>query len=129
MVYSRNGADSSAERREDSEQLADDQLYQALASRTRRRLLFFLLDEKESTVETVATVLAGWNADETGSMSTAADRDKILLELSHNHLPRLEEAGLLSYDRQGGDLRIERLDPLLAALVSKSVDSERMPES
>ncbi|WP_336025420.1 DUF7344 domain-containing protein [Halobellus salinisoli] len=128
MVYSRNGADPSARPTDSLAQLSDDRLYQALASETRRRLLFFLLDEKESTVETVATVLAGWDADETGSMSTASDRERILIELSHNHLPRLEAAGLVSHDRGEGEIRVESIDPLLAALISKSVDSEQSPE-
>jgi len=128
MVYSRNGADSSVRHTTSTAQLSDDTLYEALASENRRRTVFFLLDEKETTVETLATVLAGWAADETGSMSSPADRDQIRIELVHNHLPRLEAAGLVSYDAQEGDIRITSLDPLLAALISKSVDSEPAAE-
>jgi len=128
MVYSRNGADSSVRHTTSTAQLSDDTLYEALASEDRRRTVFFLLDEKETTVETLATVLAGWAADETGSMSSPADRDQIRIELVHNHLPRLEAAGLVSYDAQEGDIRITSLDPLLAALISKSVDSEPAAE-
>jgi len=128
MVYSRNGADSSVRHTTSTAQLSDDTLYEALASENRRRTVFFLLDEKETTVETLATVLAGWAADETGSMSSPADRDRIRIELVHNHLPRLEAAGLVSYDAQEGDIRITSLDPLLAALISKSVDSEPAAE-
>ncbi|WP_144902827.1 DUF7344 domain-containing protein [Halobellus captivus] len=128
MVYSRNGSEPSA-RGEDTIQLSDDRLYHALASETRRRIVYFLLEEEQATIETLATVLAGWDADETGTMATETNRDRILIELSHSHLPRLDEAEVVTYDRQSGDVHIEPLDPLLSALVSKSVSEGQSAES
>lgn len=41
---------------------------------------------------------------------TSADRDRrtVATELRHVHLPKLEEAGLLEYDRDGGVVRADR---------------------
>ena len=114
---------------EGTPRLSDDQFYLALASTQRRRLLYVLLDEKESTVGELATVLAGWEATETGTMGKVDDRDRLVIELKHVHLPRLVDAGVVTHDPQRDTVRIESLDPLIEDLLSRSVESDRPPRS
>lgn len=109
--------------------LCDDRLYRALASTRRRRLLYVLLVEEECRVEKLATVLAGWDATETGTMTTADARQEILVELVHAHLPRLAEDGLVAHDRENDTVRIEPLDESVVDLISQSVESEQPAES
>ena len=110
---------------ETTPQLSDDRLYRALASTRRRRLLHVLLEREESTVEELATVLTGWEASETGTMGTVRDYDRIGIELKHVHLPLLVDIGLIRHDRESDTVGIERLDPLLVELLSRSVDAGR----
>lgn len=105
--------------------LSDDKFYRGLASGERRRLLYFLLDRGESTVEEVATVLAGWEVAETGGMGTKDDRDRFVIALEHVHLPLLADAGLVTYDRQTGTVAIDSVDPFVADLIRHSVESGR----
>lgn len=103
--------------------LADDQFYRALASTHRRRLLYYLLETTESTVEELASVLGGWEVTTGGTMQTPADRSELRLELMHVHLPRLADAGLIAYDPDEGTVELEPLHPRVADLVRGSIES------
>ncbi|WP_114578386.1 ArsR family transcriptional regulator [Saliphagus sp. LR7] len=109
--------------------LAEDQFYVALAALERRRLLYYLLAEQESSVEELATVLSGWNTTTTGTMHTAADWSEHRINLVHNHLPRLAEAGLIDYDPQGGAVQLVSLHPHIADIVRQSIEAEQQTES
>ena len=106
-----------------SPEISTDQLYRALASEQRRRLLSYLLDGEERTVEEIATVLTGWQAAESGSMQTAADREQVHIELFHSHLPLLDEIGVIRYDEDRGAVEIESLDPAVESLLAEGIDS------
>lgn len=47
----------------------------------------------------------------------ASDPDTIQLELEHKHLPKLEEAGYIEWDRETGDIstgpKFDEIEPLL----------------
>ena len=109
-------------------QLAEDQFYRALASHHRRRVLSYLLEENNSNVEELATVLSGWKATTIGTMQTPADRSEHRIELYHNHLPRLADAGLIDYDPQTGSVQLDSLHPQVANIIRQSVRAEQPDE-
>lgn len=109
--------------------LAEDQFYWALAAPQRRRLLYYLLGEQESTVEELATVLSGWEATITGTMHTSANWSELRLALVHNHLPRLAEAGLIDYDPHDGSVHLVSLHPRVTDIIRQSVETEQRTES
>lgn len=106
--------------------LATDQFYSALSASHRRRLLYYLSNAEESTVEELASVLSGWEVTRTGTMHTAADRSAIHIQLHHNHLPRLADAGLVDYDADAGTVRLAPLDPRVTEIIRQSVEAERL---
>jgi DNA-binding transcriptional ArsR family regulator len=108
-----------------SELLSSDRFYRCLAAAERRRLLAFLLVHRESTVEELATVLAGWHATESGTMATRDDHERVVSRLHHRHLPLLVDAGLVTRGREDGTVAIEALDPAVAELVELSIETER----
>lgn len=105
--------------------LSDDDLYRALGSTRRRRVLYILLVEEESTVGKLATILAGWETTEAGGMASLADREQIHLALEHVHLPLLEGSGLIVHDRENDTVRLEPLDDAVIDLICQSVETER----
>lgn len=109
---------------DDVPRLSDDNLYRALASTRRRRLLYLLLEEGRSTIDTVTTVLTGWNATDSETMATPEDREQILVTLEHVHLPLLDETGMITYDSDDRVIDIEPLDPVVDDLIRRSVDAE-----
>lgn len=109
--------------------LAEDRFYRALASSHRRRLLYFLLENEASTIDELASVLSGWEITPTGTMQTPKDRAKIRLQLSHNHLPRLAETGLIAYDPDSGTVQLESLHPRVTDIIRQSVEAEQLASS
>lgn len=109
-----------------SPRLAEDQFYQALASTHRRRLLYCLVENGESTVGNLASVLSGWEVTTTGTMYTQSDRSAIVLQLVHNHLPQLDDADLVSYDADAKTVQLEPLHPQVREIIRQSVEAEQL---
>jgi DNA-binding transcriptional ArsR family regulator len=105
-------------------QLSEDRLYRALAARRRRRVLYVLLVQEESTVGELATLLAGWGATESGTMATPDDRERIVDDLESVHLPVLADAGMVDYDREREAVRLAPLAPSVTELICQSVETE-----
>lgn len=110
---------------EASPRLAEDRFYRVLTSTHRRRLLYYVLENEECTVEELASVLSGWEATKTGTMYTSVDRSAVLLQLRHNHLPRLADAGLIDYDSNVGTVKREPLHPRVTDVIRWSIEAER----
>jgi len=103
---------------------ADDEFYRALSSRRRRRILAFLLNERECSRDELATVLAEWESTDMGSMSTRNDYDRIQLDLHHIQLPTLAENDLVAYDPERGTVTIEPLETETRALIRRCIEAE-----
>lgn len=107
-----------------SDLLAEDGFYRALASRQRRRVLGYLLEERECTVDELATVLVGW---ETGAGDPARKEayKRVRIGLRHAHLPLLDSVGLVEHDDEAGVVRVAPLDAEVADLIGRSIEAER----
>lgn len=114
---------SEAEPNEPSRRLADDQFYRALAARPRRHVLAHLLAREECSVQELVDVLCGWETTN-GQVVDAARAEQLHIELIHRHLPLLEEASLLSYDRHANEVAVASVSPQVERLVRESVEAE-----
>lgn len=87
----------------------DDQTFAALADARRREILLALAahEADAATLDALAAVSAG-------------DAESLRLSLYHTHLPKLEAAGLVEWDRDGFDVArgptFEDVVPILAVL-------------
>jgi hypothetical protein len=107
--------------------LSQDVFYRALATAQRRRALYVLLVQEAATVDELATVLAGWEATDTGTMRSPADHRRIGVDLRHRDLPMLAEAGLVDYDAEAEVVTVEPLEEAVVALVCRSVEADPGP--
>lgn len=86
-----------------------DTVFGLLANRRRRYVLYYLADEDEETVvrvEEVAAQIASWEREWNATASEdAAARRTVRIDLHHNHLPRLDDAGLIEYDARTETIR------------------------
>jgi DNA-binding transcriptional ArsR family regulator len=82
-----------------------DEVFRALAAGTRRAVIQHLLAQsgKERVTNLPASITQadsiGALDDETVEADGGTDRDRAHLHLKHVHLPRLEAAGLIDWDR------------------------------
>ena len=69
-------------------------------SHSRRRFVLGYLDEAGTEVSTdsLAERLVAWERTDGQSDATAAAVDEVKLSLHHTHLPKLESAGVVTYD-------------------------------
>lgn len=95
-----------------------ERLIEALNHRRRRELLYLLQDrgamEMESAVRSVA-------ASELDAPPRGISDDVLLdvnIALHHNHLPRLEQLGIVEFDRRSEMLRLHITNDDQAALLS-----------
>lgn len=109
--------------------LADDNFYRALASKYRRRVLYYLIETESTTVGELATALSGWEATTTGTMQSHADRNKIYLALVHNHLPQLANAGLIDDESHTDSIQLQSLHPQVIDLIRQSVKAGQLSDA
>ena len=87
---------------EPSSTLSESRLY-ALLAHQRRRLILQILQDFPAPLS--AAELTDILADCEYTDPTDGDRQRVLLSLYHNHLPRLNDAAVLEYDRDSGRIR------------------------
>lgn len=97
-----------------------DEAHGLLQSERRRRVVEHLLAfvGEPVPVDALATAVARAEHDRPADGLDADVREHVALTLDHSHLPQLEAAGVVVYDRQLGSVtatpRIEALEPYLA---------------
>ena len=105
-----------------------DALFRALANRTRRRVLGYLLEREDATFEELIDILTGWVASE-GVVVGPDERRQLEIRLYHHHLPLLADSGLVAYDREEMEIRLETVPENVADLIRFSTRIEQPPES
>ncbi len=94
------------------EEPSTDTVFEILSDRSRRRLLIALLerDFRDGGGETVSI----------GEIVGDGNSDRLEINLVHNHLPKLEYAGLIEWDREANEMRrgprFEDVGPMLRTI-------------
>lgn len=90
---------------------------EALARPRRRYVLYYLYEHDGGTVLELSKYVLSLEEHRPMSEVSEEECESIQTELHHNHLPRLAEDGLISYDQRTGDVRLESLPmPFLVLL-------------
>lgn len=76
-----------------------DDLFKALASSERRRLLAALPEQSAMTLDELTDILVGWQTTADGPAGPD-EWAKVKIELVHAHLPLLADVGLVTYDEE-----------------------------
>lgn len=101
-----------------------DELYDVLSDSTRRFALRYLRSvEGTVPLEELTTELVARQVDRPVSDRTLADRDAVEVALHHQHLPKMDAAGFLDYDSDGGTITAtDRTEEARTALRTGSDD-------
>jgi hypothetical protein len=102
----------------DDRRAAVDTLLSALSHRRRRDILYALSEDPIADVESLATTIAAREADRPREQISADERESVLIDLYHNHLPKPADRRLIEYDDRSGAVRwtapSDELESLLA---------------
>lgn len=79
-------------------------VFGALAHRRRRYALYYLRDHEQVQTDELARQIVAWERDVPADEVPAEASERVHAELVHSHLPKLEDYGLVEYDRRSGDI-------------------------
>lgn len=101
-----------------------DIVYDCLRSARSRYLLYYLCDNKEAVIPVEEAIEA---VQEYEGLSLGTDelppRQAMRINLLHQHLPRLQAAGVVTHDPQRGEIQFKG-NPLLEEWVKRSRELE-----
>ncbi|WEL17527.1 MULTISPECIES: hypothetical protein [unclassified Halorhabdus] len=99
---------------EDAAEFTRDEAFEVLSNRRRRYTLHYLKQNGEdATLSDVAEQVAAWEHGTTNEV-TSSERKSVYTSLQQFHLPKLDEKGVVEFDRRTGDISLtdaaQRLD-------------------
>lgn len=88
------------------EHLTKDQIFHLLQNERRRLALTYLQGvEGEVKMRDIAEQVAAWEHDTTVEALDSDQRQRVYIPLYQNHLPKLDEEGVIEYDQSRGVVR------------------------
>ncbi|GGK71161.1 hypothetical protein GCM10009067_24330 [Haloarcula sebkhae] len=106
---------------EEEPELSRDQMFDILSSSRRRYTLYYLRQQKEPVQLTdLAEELAAWENDTTVEELSSQARKRVYVSLYQTHAPKLQEAGLITYDADTGEIALREDAPEVEPFISNS---------
>ncbi len=110
--------DSQTESDADECELSTDQIFHILQNERRRNVLRYLQDtDGPVRMRDVAEQVAAWEHDTTVEALSSDQRQRVYIPLYQSHLPKLDKAGIIEYQKSRGIVErrplADRLDPYL----------------
>lgn len=123
-----NGATTSSGGTDRASGLPDSVVFDMLSNARRRYVLASLQDTDEVTVRELSRDIAAWENEVEPSAVTSTQRKRVYTALHQTHLPRLDEYGVVEYDRDRAEVRAtERLDVFRSYLGESGGDDRNWP--
>ena len=92
-----------SETSKDEEDLSRDNLYKMLANKRRRYVIHYLQRHREDVdLGTLAERVAAWEHGMDTDQITSAQRKSAYTALQQQHLPKMDDAGLVLFDHRSG---------------------------
>ena len=90
-----------------------DTVFDLLRVSRRRYILYYLYDIESKVVDVDEAIdaVCAYEARGTGR-DGFPPREEVLIDLHHDHIPRLDDAGIIEYDRRQGTIRFRGSDSL-----------------
>ncbi|MFC4549530.1 MULTISPECIES: DUF7344 domain-containing protein [Halorussus] len=90
-----------------SEELSQDEVFEVLKSPRRRYALYYLRREGgEADLSDLTEQVAAWENETTPAALSTEQRKRVYISLYQTHLPKLDEANIVEYDRDAGVVRL-----------------------
>lgn len=90
-----------------AESLSQDEVFEVLKSPRRRYALYYLRREGGvAELSDLTEQVAAWENETTTAALTTEQRKRVYISLYQTHLPKLDEADVVAYDRDEGVVRL-----------------------
>jgi DNA-binding transcriptional ArsR family regulator len=93
---------------ENSSSLPRDEVFEVLSNERRRCALHYLKQHDRRRVELRELVdhVTAWENDTSTAQIDSTERKRVYTALRQNHLPKLEEAGIIEYEHMRGEVEL-----------------------
>jgi DNA-binding transcriptional ArsR family regulator len=101
----------------DTSRLSQDEVYHLLSNPRRRFIISYLRDNGVVDLQELASQVAAWENETPVEELTDQQQKRVYVSLYQTHIPKLEDAGIVTYDADAGRVqlrdRVEQLDRYL----------------
>jgi hypothetical protein len=109
--------------------LTEDQVFHLLQNQRRRWVLKYLEGrEGQVRMRDIAEQVAAWEHDTTVRALTSKERQRVYIPLYQNHLPKLDEEGIIEYNQSRGIVErtdlADQLEPYLDPFEGEADDED-----
>ena len=101
-----------------------DESLSLLSNRRRRDVLYCLSETKVASIESLATAIVAREVSVPAERVSPDDRERLLIDLYHTHLPKLADRGLIEYDQRSGTVRWSTVSDELETLLERCYELE-----
>ncbi|WP_254530368.1 DUF7344 domain-containing protein [Natrinema gelatinilyticum] len=103
-----------------------DARYELLSESRRRYVLYYLFDNDHASIDRLASQVAAWEQNVSIESVSDEQRKSIVVGLLHNHLPRLEEHDVVTFDQRRGDVHRGRRFEALTSTVKRAREDDEI---
>ena len=83
-----------------------DRYLRALSDKDRRYLLYYLDEHGSARLDEIAPHIVARESDRSLASISEEESKRMRAKLRHEHLPRLQDYGVIDYDERQGDIRL-----------------------
>ncbi|SNZ16932.1 hypothetical protein SAMN06269185_2818 [Natronoarchaeum philippinense] len=108
----------------DRDALSQDVVFDLLSS-PRRRFVLYYLNQVDGEIEIgeLADEVAAWENETAVDDLTSQQRKRVYVSLYQTHVPKMEDAGIIEYDSDGGTVALADQADDISAYLSREEDS------
>jgi hypothetical protein len=90
-----------------SDTLPRDEVFELLSNERRRYTLYHLKQEGQAVdLGSLAEQIAAWETDTPVQSVSSAERKRVYTSLQQFHLPKMDQKGVVDFDRRGGTIEL-----------------------
>jgi hypothetical protein len=87
----------------ETDDLALDRIFGVLKNQRRRQVLEYLgTTDGQASLSDLSEQIAAWENDKAPRMISSSERKRVYVGLYQSHLPKMDDAGAISYNKQRG---------------------------
>lgn len=99
---------------DDDSVITKDEIFEVLKNRRRRDTLEYLIDANGTvTLSELAEHIAAWENDIEVAELNSTQRKRVYVALYQTHLPKMDDVGVIDYDRNRGNIELSETAELL----------------
>lgn len=107
-------------------EISEDEVFEMLANQRRRFAVHLLKREEQSlTIGRMAEQIAAWENDVDAAEITGSERKRVYTALQQSHLPKMDRAGIVEYDKNRGTIEptaaLEDVDVYMDVVEGKEI--------